>query len=113
MSDWKKEKPINKDGLHIGCLNCSTAALKANLGRMICVGFGAAFVTKDGAMVYDGEQDFSQTDSCKEIKDIEVMAVADPDHDWRVHLHGPMHGEVYQRHGIDEWLCIESDNGFA
>lgn len=36
-----------------------------------------------------------------------------PDADWRVVLHGPMHGETYQRQGKNRWVLVESNEGFA
>ena len=55
-------------------------------------------------------------DALREIRatvDAEREAVIDPDHDWRVTLFGPLHGEVYQRQGEGEWLLVESNQGFA
>lgn len=47
------------------------------------------------------------------VADAERAAVADPDHDWRIVLYGPLHGEVYQRHGLSEWMLVEKNEGFA
>ncbi len=113
MGKWKKLPQIQVKDLHIGRLNCSTATLKAPMDMGIAVGFGAAYATKDGKIIYDGERDYQDTGKCKTIGDIEEMAKQDPDHDWRISKHCPMHGEVFQRHGDNEWVCIESDEGFA
>lgn len=43
----------------------------------------------------------------------ERLARQDPDHDWRIVLYGPLHGEVYQRHGRNQWVLVESNEGFA
>jgi len=110
---WKREDPIKPDELHIGCLNCSTAQLEADLGTTICVGFGMAFITKDGEQIYDGERDLSVGNEPKSLNHFEDMAKADPDHDWRFVRHGPMHGETFQRHDDGKWICIESNRGFA
>jgi hypothetical protein len=104
---------IDKKDLHLGCLNCSTAALQAPMSMLICVGFGSAVVTKDGETVYDGERDLHDGKEPKTVRDIELMAVDDPDHDWRIIKDGPLHGETFQRHGVDNWVCIESNQGFA
>ena len=80
---------------------------------MIAVGFGSAFVTKDDEQVYDGESDYQNNKKPKCVSDIEAMAKLDPDHDWRIVKYGPLHGETYQRHGDDAWVCIESNMGFA
>ena len=65
---WVKKDPIKRKDLHVGCLNCSTAAL---------------------------------------------IAPMDPDHDWRIVKFGPMHGETFQRQVENNWVCIESNEGFA
>ncbi len=76
---------------------------------LIAVGFGSAFATKDNDVVYDGQDE----GEIKTVGDIEKLAAEDPDHDWRIIKCGPMHGEVFQRHGKEKWVCIESDPGFA
>lgn len=48
-----------------------------------------------------------------EVSDAEKAAAADPEHDWRIVLFGPLHGEVYQRHGPEEWNLVEKNEGFA
>jgi len=79
----------------------------------IAVGFGAAYVTKDGVEVYDGEADWQNEKEPKTVAEIEEIAAADPDHDWRIVKYGPLHGETYQRHDKDRWVCVESNMGFA
>jgi len=80
---------------------------------MIAVGFGTAIVTKDNKEVYDGEADWINNNEPKCVSDIEAMAKNDPDHDWRIIKYGPLHGETFQRHADDTWVCIESNMGFA
>ncbi len=80
--------------------------------KVIAVGFGAAFVSKDGEQVLDGERG-ADRDEWVTFADAERLAVADPDHDWRVVLEGPLHGETYQRQGPGEWNCIKRNDGFA
>lgn len=110
---WKKEEPIDPKDLHIGCLNCSTAALEAPMELAIAVGFGAAYVTRGDELVYDGEQAMKEGKEPWTVADAEAIAVQDPDHDWRIVKYGPLHGEIFQRHGPGKWVCIESDPGFA
>lgn len=109
----KLEKPIESKDLHIGCLNCSSAALKAPMEMMIAVGFGSAIVFKDGKPIYDGEADLHKTGKAKKVRYFEMLARKEPDHDWRIENHGPMHGETFQRQGKNNWVCIESNEGFA
>lgn len=47
------------------------------------------------------------------VSRVERLARQDPDHDWRIVLYGPLHGEVYQRHGKSQWVLVESNQGFA
>jgi len=83
------------------------------MDMVIAVGFGAACVTRDGEQVYDGEADCEAGREPKTVADIESIAVADPDHDWRIKKYGPLHGETFQRHDADKWVCVESNCGFA
>jgi hypothetical protein len=48
-----------------------------------------------------------------QFSDAEKLAAADPDHDWRVVLDGPLSGVTYQRHGPAEWLVVAKNGGFA
>ena len=109
----KLQPQIDPKDLKIGCLNCSTAALTAEMGMLICVGFGMAYVTKDEKLIYDGELDLQNGKEPLAVKDIEAMAANDPDHDWRIIKKGPLHGETFQRHGVGKWVCVESNCGFA
>lgn len=106
MSENKHEE------LHIGCLNCSSAALKAPLDMLIAVGFGSAMVFKDKELVYD-ESRCKDDDELWTVADAEKLALEDPDHDWRIEKNAPLHGETFQRQGPGEWVCIESNQGFA
>jgi hypothetical protein len=110
---WKKLPGITQDKLHIGCLNCSTSALEAPMHMGIAVGFGGAYVLKDGECVYDGQWDYQSGNEPKTVRQIERMASRDPDHDWRIVKDGPMHGETFQRQGKGKWVCVESNAGFA
>jgi hypothetical protein len=47
------------------------------------------------------------------VAQAEKVAATAPDHDWRIVLYGPLHGEVYQRQGAGEWLLVEKNQGFA
>jgi len=112
MAKWKKQPPLNPKEISRGCLNCSTVSLKAPMDMVIAVGFGWASVTRDGEPIY-------QDDLCEReedywtVADAEKQAAKDPDRDWRIETQGPLHGEVFQRHGLGEWVCIRSNLGFA
>jgi hypothetical protein len=100
-----------------GCLNCEVAGAKPltfPADGLIAVGFGYAGVTKDGLEVlgepHDDEADW---DSYPTGADAEKLAEADPDHDWRIHMEGPLSGRVYQRQADAGWVLVEQSEGFA
>lgn len=112
MSSWEKKPQIKKEELHIGCLNCSTAALKAPMDMIIAVGFGSALLWKDDELIYN-ESDCETEEEFMTVREAEELTAADPEHDWRIEKYGPLHGETFQRQGPEEWICIESNQGFA
>src|SRR5689334_6290007 len=101
---FTKLPPVEKSGVHQGCLCCPTPSVIASLEKQIAVGFGGAVCTKDGDLIYDGEADYQNDIEPKTIGDMEKLAQADPDHDWRVRFDGPLHGETYQRHMENTWV---------
>ena len=111
MSKWKRIEPLKKLNPN-PCLHCPDPEIVAPLDMVIAVGFGNAMVTKDGKLIWD-EQQAGDHGTYWDVKKAEKVARKDPDHDWRIHKHGPLHGEVYQRHGNNKWVCIEQDGGFA
>jgi len=93
------------------CPHCPPIPTQATMEKLIAVGFGCAILTRDGETILDGED--PPNDEFITFQDAEDLAMADPDHDWQVVLHGPLHGETYQRQGAGVWLCIERNEGFA
>jgi hypothetical protein len=108
---FEKLPVIESKDLHVGCLNCSTAAIVAPMDMLIAVGFGSATVTKDGELVYD-EMSISG-ENYWTVQDAENLAIKEPDCDWRINKEGPLHGETFQRQGDNNWVCVESNRGFA
>lgn len=119
-----KYKPIIEGGQN-PCNCCPPIPTQAPLDKIMAVGFGCAQATCDGVLVADGEgcgskgPYFIRDGKPEHIEDyitfgdIEEMAKLDPDHDWQITMHGPLHGETYQRQGDGVWLCIERNEGFA
>lgn len=109
MSEWTKLPAIvGKVG---GCINCGVRPSMFPPDGIIAVGFGFAALTRDGCAVYEeGRDDDSEYMTGAQAEEI---AALDPDHDWRVILHGPLSGREYQRHGPNEWALIHQDQGFA
>lgn len=104
------------------CSCCPPIQTQATMDKVIAVGFGAAQVWRDDEFFADGETGVMFRNGIKEefepwsltFGDIEVIAADEEgDHDWRIVLHGPLHGETYQRQGAGVWLCIERNKGFA
>lgn len=93
------------------CPHCPPIPTQAPMDKLIAVGFGFASVARDGEQVIDCEN--PPGEEYLTFADAEAMAAIDPDHDWRVILYGPLHGETYQRQGVEQWVCIERNEGFA
>lgn len=111
VNTWEKLPAL--DGRANPCACCSPIPAKLSLADGIAVGFGSAYVSQDGEEVLDGERIYQQTGEAPSVEDAEKMAIVDPDHDWRIVLHGPLHGETYQRQGVGEWVLVEKNQGFA
>ena len=98
------------------CTCCAPIAATLPLDAIVAVGFGSAVVTRDGDMVLDGERAMQYAETDEEIVTVgqaEALAAADPQHDWRIELFGPLHGETYQRQGPASWVLVERNKGFA
>lgn len=107
------QAPLEGKDIHKGCACCSTACQLAPMDMIIAVGFGIATATKDEQIVYSEPHDAESEDDYMTVEQLEALAAADPEHDWRIVKHGPMHGETFQRQGPGKWVCIESNEGFA
>ena len=110
-SAWTKLPPI--EAHYGGCLNCGPRPAQFPLEGVIAVGFGYAALHKDGAPVWSEDEAVSDNSSMMTGAEAEALAAQDPDHDWRVVLHGPLGGRTYQRHGPGEWVLVEMNQGFA
>lgn len=114
-SYWKT--PIGaKERKSHGCLHCEAAGVVGITFRpeqVIAVGFGAACLTKNGRSVYDEQEAEHKGHDYMTGAQAEELAAKDPDHDWQIHIHGPLSGRVYQRQGAGNWVLIEQDEGFA
>ena len=108
---WKKEPAIEVK--HGGCLNCGPRPSYFPLEGVIAVGFGYAALHRDGEPVWTEPNEAESEDEYMTGAKAEELAAADPYHDWRIVLEGPMSGRTYQRHGAGEWALIEQNQGFA
>ena len=114
MMSWTKVQPWTGEK-HIGCLCCATAKHDvAALDMQIAVGFGDAHVECDGKIIWSETREcFDDESKIWTVKRAERKAANDPEHDWRIVMYSPLHGEIYQRHGPEQWVLIESNMGFA
>jgi hypothetical protein len=107
-----------------GCLICENHGaipITFPADGVIAVGFGFAACTKDGQPVLEEPQlryDADGEPIEEELEyptgaDAEKLAAADPNHDWRIQLEGPLSGRTYQRQGDGNWVLVTQNEGFA
>lgn len=95
-----------------GCVCCPPIPGAFCLQSRIAVGFGAAYLECDGKEIWS-EGPNMEWDDCMSGEQAEALAAADPDHDWRILIHGPLSGRTFQRHAPGQWMLIEKNMGFA
>lgn len=83
------------------------------MARMIAVGFGDAGYSRDGETLWSEMGADPDAENFPTVADVEKLAVADPDRDWRIYFHSPMYDAVYQRHGDGLWALVQKGEGFA
>ncbi len=98
------------------CLNCATSGVHGaheslSMNRILAVGFGGCYVTRDGETVYDEQS--VENNAYWTGADAESAAVSNPDHDWRVSFIAPLHEAEYQRQGVAHWILVRKGMGFA
>lgn len=112
---WTKLPAIAQNDVRTACLCCGTPAALFPAEAWIAVGFGYAALTKDGQEIYaepQGPDDFDESEYLSGAQ-AEEMAAADPDHDWRISLVGPLSERHYQRHAAGQWVLVQQGEGFA
>jgi len=95
---WKKMPPIEAGR----CLP---------MAKHIAVGFGAAYVTRDGVTVW--QEPRGEINDCWTVQRAEEEAMKDPDHDWRIHLVAALYEGHFQRQSPGEWVLYQRGEGFA
>ena len=103
--------PAIEGGQLSPCSCCGPRKSQLCAESRIAVGFGMAALTKDGECVWMEHN--HKWDECMTVAQAEELAAADPEHDWRIVLHGPLRGSTYQRHGEMQWMLVEKNQGFA
>lgn len=107
---WEKQPPLI-GGKIVGCLNCGYKPEVAPLEKKIAVGFGDAYLSKNGERIW--EEGNKEWDDCLTVAQAEELAVKDPDNDWRIVLYAPLSEAEYQRHDENLWVLIRTGLGFA
>ena len=79
---------------------------------VIAVGFGAAYVSCDGETVWQEDCRADWT-TLWTVQMAEDASVKDPEHDWRIHLVGPLAEGHWQRQSVGEWVMYSKGEGFA
>jgi len=108
---WEKLPAI--EGKFGGCLCCGVRASFLPPDYEIAVGFGYAALVVDGLEVWREMDADRSGEPYMTGAQAEELAAADPDHDWRIILEGPLSGRTYQRHSAGHWALIEQNMGFA
>lgn len=107
MSRWTKLPAL--EHVRNACLCCPDRPVRVPLRTNPHPGFGCVSLERDGEIV----RSWYRYEDSRTFITFEKRAKADPDHDWRVRVDGPMYGVVYQRHGPKEWVAVERLDGFA
>lgn len=95
----------------VACLTCGCGARSdLEMERHIAVGFGSAGYSMDGETLW---QEGQEEEDYPTVADVEKMAMADPDHDWRIYFFAPLYEAEYQRQGDGVWVLVRSGDGFA
>lgn len=110
---WEKLPAIEQKNVRTACLCCGTPAAVFPDDGIIAVGFGCAQLTRDGDLVWEEPQGPDDEEEFMTGAQAEELAAADPDHDWRIMIYGPLSGRTYQRHAPGSWVMVEQNEGFA
>jgi len=106
-----KLQPAIEGGQPAECRCCGPRLSQLCGDSVIAVGFGFAGLLRDGEVVY--QEDGEDWNRCMTVAQAEKLAATDPLHDWQIILNGPLRGSTYQRHGENQWVLIDKNQGFA
>lgn len=119
---FTKLDPIG--AVRTGCLCCPPKPDVAPMDWQPHPGFGVLFLKCDDESVPEFN-DYCWTALGRDqwaidwqgdhitLGEIEEACAEDPDHDWRLEIHGPLGGVIYQRQGCAQWVAVERLEGFA
>ncbi len=109
MLEMKKE--MYTGVIHQGCWLCANPKKVLEMSTKLSVGFGDCRVTFNGETLWY-EEPGMKWEQAPTVEKFENMAKK-KEGDWEIIFYTSLHGEVYQRHGKDKWVMIESNMGFA
>ena len=78
---------------------------------LVAVGVGYAAVTRDGQPMYEAE--CGELEHAMSVRDAETMAAAEPEHDWCIHLVGPLDERHYRRGTDGRWRIYRRGYGLS
>jgi hypothetical protein len=78
---------------------------------LVAVGIGYAAVTRDGVPLYEAE--CGELEHAMSVRDAETLAAAEPEHDWRIHLVGPLDDRHYRRGADGRWMIYSRGYGLS
>jgi len=107
---WVKLPPLT-GGRTFGCATCGYKPEVASLDMKIAVGFGDAYLSKNGKVVWS--EDCKDWKDCITVAQAEEIAKKDPNNDWKIVLYGALSEAVYQRQGDSLWVLVKVGQGFA
>jgi len=110
---WTKLSAIEQKHVRTACLCCGTPAATFPADGYISIGFGDAHLARDGEVVWFEQMGNEEDAEVMTGAQAEEIAAADPDHDWRIVMIGPLSGRTYQRHAENSWVMVEQNEGFA
>lgn len=102
----------------VTCGTCGARHDRFHFDDVVVVGFGEAYLSRDGVKVADGEAALLEQECDENARLLtgmlcELLASQDPDHDWRIVLNAPLTSHVYQRQADGFWPLVERGGGFA
>jgi len=97
----------------VACLTCGCGARSdLDMERIIAVGFGSSGYARDGETLWE-EQMANEDEDWPTVADVEELAKADPERDWRIFFFAPLYEAEYQRQGEGLWVLVRKGQGFA
>jgi hypothetical protein len=97
----------------VACLTCGAGArAQLPLDWDLEMGFGAGSYSRDGVVLWE-EHSKNARKTVPTVADVEALALADPDHDWRIQLISAYYDAEYQRQGPGQWVLVRKDEGIA